>query len=421
MSFRDEPRSARIYVFLVILAGLSFLLLNRPNIPKNYLLIFFFFVGLHVILEQLDVPLPRGNGTVSVSFAIILAVMLIFGPAAAAWANFASLIHIRTLKSFYKMLFNACQFVLSAGIAGHAYIYFGGTYLYRGGTQITTSVPNSLFAVLLAVVVYFFINTFLIMGVISLSQKVSFIGIWLTNFKWSVPNYFATAPLGILIVTVYININWGGVLLLIIPLMVARHTFIMYMDMRNQYLSTIRALTKAIDAKDHYTHGHSERVAQYSVWIGEELRLAEDFLEKLEYLALMHDIGKIGIPEHILNKPSRLSDEEFALVRAHSAIGADIISNIKYIGEHADIVRHHHERMDGQGYPDGLKGDQISLGARIVGVADSFDAMTSERVYTQIRTKQEAVTELRRCCNAQYSQDVVDAFVKVLQRKGELT
>jgi HD-GYP domain-containing protein (c-di-GMP phosphodiesterase class II) len=248
----------------------------------------------------------------------------------------------------------------------------------------------------------------------------SFWGVWLTSFRWAIPNYIATAPLGVLIASVFVGMGIEGVVLLIIPLMVARHTFIMYIDMRNQYTSTIKALTKAIDAKDHYTHGHSERVAQYSVWIGQEMKLQEDFLEKLEYLALMHDIGKIGIPEQILNKPSRLSDEEFDLVRSHCAVGSEIISNIKYIGEHADIVRHHHERVDGRGYPDGLTGDKISLGSKIVCVADAFDAMTSARVYSKPMSKGDAVNELLRCVDTQFCKTVVNAFVKVLQRKGEI-
>ena len=134
----------------------------------------------------------------------------------------------------------------------------------------------------------------------------------------------------------------------------------------------------------------------------------------------IYDIGKIGIPESILNKPSRLSDDEFNLVREHSAVGAEIISNIKFIGDHADIVRHHHERVDGRGYPDGLSGDKVSLGAKIVGVADAYDAMTTERVYRAPMSAQDAVAELQSCCNTQFCGDVVNAFVKVLKRRGEI-
>ena len=417
MSFRDEPLKVKIYVIAVVLCSMLFLVFNITDLGffRNYA--FLFFLVLHVLLEHLDVPLPRNQGYVSVSFATSLAMVLLFGPIPAAVASFATIVHKKTFVHYktklHRMLFNAGQLSLSTGLAGYAYIWFGG--------QIgVVNFPSDILPVLYILLTYFLINTFLVMLVISLSQGMSFWGVWVTSFRWSAPNYIATAPLGILIAAVFLNMGIGGVLLLIIPLMVARHTFIMYMDMRNQYMSTIKALTKAIDAKDHYTHGHSERVAEHVVLIAREMRLPEDFVEKLEYLALMHDIGKIGIPEQILNKPSRLSDEEFDLVRTHSAVGAEIISNIKYIGEYSDIVRHHHERIDGGGYPDKLTGDKMSVGAKIVGVADAFDAMTSERIYSNPRSKKEAVAELQRCCNSHFCQDVVAAFVKVLQRKGEI-
>lgn len=416
MSFKQEPLTIKVYVLSVISVGLLFLFLNIPD--RSLLgLPFLFFIFLHILLEHLDVPLPRGQGFVSVSFATSLAMIILFGPAIAAWGSFATFFHIRAIRQikekFHRILFNATQMALSAGISGYI-------YQFAGGSQGIITMPGDLWPIFLSVFAYFLLNTVLVMIVISLAQKMSFFGVWLTNFRWSAPNYMAISPLGILIASVYLNLGIAGVLLLMIPLMVARHTFIMYMDMRNQYLSTIKALTKAIDAKDHYTHGHSERVAELAVQIGNELGLPEDFLEKLEYIALMHDIGKIGIPESILNKPSRLSDDEFNLVREHSAVGAEIISNIKFIGDHADIVRHHHERVDGRGYPDGLSGDKVSLGAKIVGVADAYDAMTTERVYRAPMSAQDAVAELQSCCNTQFCGDVVNAFVKVLKRRGEI-
>lgn len=416
MSFKEEPWRNKIFIFCVCSAGVLFLFFNLPERSLlNWQILF--FILLHIILEHLDVPLPRGQGFVSVSFVIDLAMILLFGPAIAAWTSFSTLLHFRELsclkKDFHRAFFNASQMVLSAGVAGYV-------YLYTGGTLGQIELPLGILPVIFSVGTYFLINSTLVMTVITLSQGRSFVGVWLTIFRWGVPNYFATSPLGVLIAVVYVNIGMSGVLLLIIPLMVARHTFIMYMDMRNQYLSTIKALTKAIDAKDHYTHGHSERVAQLAVMIGQEMRMPEDFLEKLEYLALMHDIGKIGVPENILNKPSRLSDEEYTLVQGHSAVGADIIKNIKYIGEYADVVRHHHERLDGRGYPDGLRGDKVSLGAGIVGVADAFDAMTTERVYREPVTKLEAANELRRCSGSQFNPDVVAAFIRVMQRMGEI-
>ncbi|HHX73280.1 MAG TPA: HD-GYP domain-containing protein [Firmicutes bacterium] len=414
MSFREETLVVKIYTVIVITAGLLFLFFNRPEY-LDYNLIF--YIVAHIVLDHMEVMLPRESGSVSVSFAIDLALIIIYGPAVAAWAGFSSLIHKRTFKSFnqlfYKMLFNASQLALSAGLAGYVY-----RYLDTSPGQLI--LLDDILPIALSSCFYFLFNSFIVMLAITLSQKLSFWGVWLTTFRWSVPNYFATLPLGVLIAAINNSMGIAGVTLLIIPLIVARHTFLMYMDMRNQYISTIKALTKTIDAKDHYTHGHSERVAKYTVWIGQEMHLQEDLLEDLEYLALMHDIGKIGIPEQILNKPSRLSDEEFQLVRDHAAVGAEILSNIRYIGEHADIVRHHHERVDGRGYPDGLTGDEIPLGAKIIGVADAYDAMTSERIYRRPMSKEEAVQELLRCSNTQFDAMVVEAFIRALRRKGEI-
>jgi putative nucleotidyltransferase with HDIG domain len=412
MSFKQENLATKIYVVLVAMAASAFLAFNIPDsaIP-GWPWAFLFFVALNIVVENLEVPLPREPSTVSVGFAVDMALIVLMGPAAVAWANVSSLINVR--KAFYRKVFNASQLSLSAGVAGYA-------YLYAGGVPGQIRLPGDLFPILVSVVTYFILNTTLMTGVLSLSQRLSMFGIWLTNFRWAVPNCLAVAPLGVLIAAVFDNMGITGVLLLIIPLMLARHTFIMYMDMRKQYLSTIKALTKAIDAKDHYTHGHSERVARYVVMIAREMGLQDDYVEKLEYLALMHDIGKIGIPETILNKPTRLSDEEFDIIRGHAAVGADIISNIRFIGDYADIVRHHHERVDGRGYPDGLTGDQMSVGARIVGVADAFDAMTSQRVYRAPMSMQEAAAELERCTDAQFCRVAVSAFLKALRRKGEI-
>lgn len=416
MSFRQEHPATRIYVVLVVLAAFIFLAFNIPDrAVLGWPLLF--FIVLTVVMDHFDVPLPRPNSTVTVSFAIDLALIMLMGPAVAAWANVSTIVNIRTVrdfrKSYHRMLFNAAQLALSGGTAGYAYLYAGG----RPG-QIR--LPADIIPILAGVAAYFLVNVTLMTGVLSLSQRVSMLGVWLTNFRWAVANCLAVAALGVLIAVVFVNMGIPGVLLLFVPLILARHTFILYMDMRNQYLSTINALTKAIDAKDHYTHAHSGRVARYAVLIAREMALAEDFTEKLEYLALMHDIGKIGIPEHILNKPFQLSDEEFDLVRSHSAVGADIIINIRFIGEYADTVRHHHERMDGRGYPDGLTGDQISVGARIVAAVDAFDAMTSERLYREPTSKQEAAAELLRCADVQFCGRVVEALVKVLRREGEI-
>ncbi len=416
MSYKQEPLIVKIYVLAVVAAALLFLYFNIPDWDKLGLP-FLYIVFLHVVHENMSVPLPKGDGYVSVSFATSLAMIILFGPAAAAWASLPTFFNLKSLKKIeekgHRLVFSVAQAALSSGVAGHVYQCLGGSV---GHFSLTTDIAP----LIVSTVIYFLLNSFFVIAAISMSQKMSFIGVWLINFRWGAPNYLATLPLGILIAVIYINMGIAGVLLLMIPLMVARHTFLLYADMRNQYLGTIKALAKAIDAKDAYTHGHSERVAEFAVLIGKEMKLTEDFIDKLQYVALMHDIGKIGIPDEVLNKPSRLSDSEYELVKDHPAVGAEIIKSIKFFGDQANAVRHHHERMDGCGYPDGIQGSEISLGARIVSVADAFDAMTTKRVYRDPMSVQQAVDELKLCCNTQFCSDVVNAFERALRRKGEI-
>ena len=417
MSFREQPIILKIYILAVIISGIAFLYYFQPNwnsitVLKGVL----FFTALNIASGHLTVPLPKGEGSVSVSFAIELASILIYGPEVGAWVGFFGFITYKALRDFkhysYRILFNCAQGALAAGGAGFA-------YLYLGGVPGALTFPQDIVPIIAACLVYFVINMGAIIIVMSITQGVSMWGMWLVNFRWAVPNYAALAPLGIVITGIYLQIGIPGVFLLILPLFLARHSFIQYMEMRKTYLSTIRALTKAIDAKDHYTHGHSERVAQFTVSIGKAMDLPDDYLEKLEYVALLHDVGKVGISEYILNKPTRLLEEEMAVIREHSSIGADIIKEVRLITDLADVIRYHHERIDGKGYPEGKSGEEIPLGARIVGVADSFDAMTTNRVYRNAMNIEEAVEELKRCSGTQFDPDVVKVFVELIE-KGEL-
>nr|WP_038667239.1 HD-GYP domain-containing protein [Pelosinus sp. UFO1] len=173
----------------------------------------------------------------------------------------------------------------------------------------------------------------------------------------------------------------------------------------------VDALSTALEAKSSYTCGHSERVAELSLLIAQAMGLPLAEQERIHIGAHLHDIGKIGIPDAILNKPGRLTEVEFDTIRQHPEIGGTIVGKIKVFASVADIVRHHHERFDGKGYPDGLGGEQISLGARIVAVADSFDAMTTLRTYRQVFSVQEAIEETKRCRGSQFDPAVVDVLV----------
>ncbi|NLI82492.1 MAG: response regulator [Deltaproteobacteria bacterium] len=193
----------------------------------------------------------------------------------------------------------------------------------------------------------------------------------------------------------------------------------LYESLIGNFYGILRSLVNALEAKDLYTGKHSERVTTYAVMIAREMRCSEAQLETLQTVGYLHDIGKIGIHDSILNKPAPLSREEYELVKKHPVIGESIVAELGLTLEERSIIRHHHERWDGSGYPDGLGGEEIPILARIVAVADAFDAMTSKRAYRGAMGTAEAVRELRRNRNKQFDGDTLDAFIAVMERTEE--
>lgn len=193
----------------------------------------------------------------------------------------------------------------------------------------------------------------------------------------------------------------------------------LYEELQNHFTDTIRALVTAVETKDSNTFGHSDRVTRYVLMIADQFGLENSDLRQLEYLALLHDIGKIGISEEILLKPERLSDQEWSIVKNHSALGGSIIKPIKFLESGEAAIRHHHEWFNGAGYPDGLQGEAIPLFSRIIAVADAFDAMTSERPYRGSMDQKEAVLELKRFSGEQFDPRVVIYFLQALDSSRE--
>jgi HD-GYP domain-containing protein (c-di-GMP phosphodiesterase class II) len=180
--------------------------------------------------------------------------------------------------------------------------------------------------------------------------------------------------------------------------------------------STLGALVGAMEAKDSYTRRHSRRVTDFSVLTAQTMGLGLDLIESIRFAGYLHDIGKIGIKDSVLLKESRLTDEEYEQIKKHPVIGESIIKDLDLTAHERSIIRHHHERWDGRGYPDGLAGEDIALAARIVAVADAFDAMTTNRPYRRSKDRQEAVEELQVCSRTQFDPEVVGAFLNMLAR-----
>jgi putative nucleotidyltransferase with HDIG domain len=186
-------------------------------------------------------------------------------------------------------------------------------------------------------------------------------------------------------------------------------------------LDTVTSLAFAIDAKDHYTRDHSKAVSSLAAQIARQLGLSDTQIEEVRLGGILHDIGKIGVPEAILNKSSRLTTDEYNLMKSHTLLGEKILEPLKskVIEGIRGMVRNHHEMVDGKGYPDGLRGGNIPLGARIITVADCFDTMVSQRLYKPERSVEEAVEELRHCSGTQFDPDLVEAFVRSLEALGD--
>jgi putative nucleotidyltransferase with HDIG domain len=233
----------------------------------------------------------------------------------------------------------------------------------------------------------------------------------------SVGPYFAYGLLGLLMAVLWSVGSGFAAALVLLPLLVARWAFNQYAVQREAYESTIRALVQAVETKDHYTRGHSERVSRASVLIARVLGIREDRVEALRYAGILHDVGKLGVPTRVLQKTGPLSDMEFDSIKRHPRNGTEMVRGIAFLEEAYTGIMHHHERLDGRGYPLGLAGKDIPEFARIIAVADAFDSMTSTRSYRGARDVPAALNELQNCAGTQFDVTMVKALVSALERE----
>lgn len=374
-----------------------------------------FFVAITLLAEALPVDTPYHGISISASFGLIYAALFLFGPAGGAVVASLGTISWADLryKAWYRNLFNLAQLAICAYLAGTVYLRAGGEI----GRMLF---PADILPVVLAFGVHFLLNSTFTTLASSLFNYTSFAAVWRKGVLWNVPSLLVSAPFGALMASVYQGLGVWAVLLFLVPLLVARQSFHLYRQMRNTYVETIHTLAHAIEAKDNYTRGHSERVAVYANAIARRLGLPQNQIDLIYFISLLHDVGKIGIPEQILNKTERLDQTERAEINRHSEIGAGIVREISFLRGGIDVIRYHHERFDGAGYPVGIKGAEIPIGARIIAVADAFDAMTSERVYRHAKTVEQAMEELRLCAGGQFDPEVVGAFTQLLREQPQL-
>ncbi len=385
-----------------------------------------FFLGLSVLVGLQPVRLPRAGGAVTtVGFAVDYSCLLIFGPAVAGLIGLLSETVLLWRSPAVKKLFNQGQVVLAFAGAGLVYQALGGEYVQLLAPRPVSFGEKGL-ALVASGVAYFSISSLLIAVGIALWERRPVGGVWVMSFRWTAPRFLALAPFGLLMAMVYQTPGLGlvAVALFLAPLVGARYAFQGAMEMLAVHRETVWALSNALEAYDPYTRNHSELVTRYSLAMGRELQLPAARMEVLEWACRLHDIGKCRQDwESIIRKPGKPSEAEWEVIRQHPVEGSRLVERMEFLphtaGEVARIVREHHERLDGSGYPDGERGESISLEARVLGVADAFEAMTARRAYKRRRSVEEAIDELQRCAGSQFDPKAVEALVALWQR-GEL-
>ncbi|HUT73913.1 MAG TPA: HD domain-containing phosphohydrolase [Armatimonadota bacterium] len=411
----------RAYLIAVPLLGaalLAWLTIRLAGYPHLKLIEgILFFLVLTIIAAQSPVQLPRG-GIMSMAFAVGYACIIIYGPAVAAWVAVLSTPWLLRKSVWYRITFNAGQYVLTEGLAGLVYQWAGGEFVALSPDPL--SLRHSGAAIILSGLTYALINSFAVAIALALHEKRRLLGTWRVGFGWMGPRYLALAPFGVLMAMVYQlqQLRYVGVALFLLPLFWARYAFKGYMDMREVHQQTVEALTKALEAYDAYTEDHSDHVSELAEKLAVRLGFPETRMEALLFAARLHDIGKF-VMEPVLNKQEKLNEDDWALIKQHPAEGQRIVAAIEVQPGAASIVRATHERPDGSGYPDGLRGGQIDLAASIIAVADAYHAMTSDRAYRRAMPEHSAIAELARGAGTQFESNVVQALIELWQQ-GEL-
>jgi putative nucleotidyltransferase with HDIG domain len=417
---------ARAFVAAIIAVGTIILMVSlRAMIPSpapGWIVL----AAFGTVTGSFMIKLPAIETRFSLSDGLVFTAVLLVGPECAALVAaidaLAASLRFNNRDALFasRTMFNVTAAAVSIWIPGHAFLAAGGAAVATGTDLRTLLLP---LAVLVAG--YSLLNTGAIAVVLALTSRTRVSRVWRENFAWV---WIAHAWSGLVggAIAIYVpNINGYSLVAILLVGAVGYATVQLYVGtveestghlhkLNDLYLATIKALAMAIDAKDQVTHGHIRRVQVYAVGLAKALGVADEpTLKGIEAGALLHDTGKIAVPEYILNKPGRLTAQEYERMKTHVTIGAEILGGIDFPYPVIPYVRHHHENWDGTGYPDRLAGEAIPLGARILSVVDCFDALTSDRPYRRALSTEAALDILRERSGTMYDPAVVDAFVGI--------
>jgi len=415
---RNQSIILKSYTGTIILIGSIFVILGLRDISLVSKPKILFFICISIIIESLRVRV-KNNTAFSISFTIGLTTVFIFKSFVVALIAFITMLvyidrnngksyHLFNSDS-YKRIFNGCAYAVSLACAVMVYNLVETNF--TGLEFFEFNVPGIIATIFTYTVTY----TTIFIGLMCIIDNKSYSDALSENVM-AIINIVALSPLGIIIAIAYTHYGWFAVVMFLGPLLIARYSFKLYIDMRSVFFETIKALSNAMEAKDEYTQGHSYRVAQYAVGIATEMGLRKEIIEKINTAAVLHDIGKIGISDLILNKTDALTEEEFINVRNHPEIGAKILLEVDFLKEVAEIIKYHHERYDGNGYPMKLKGEEIPIESSILSVADAYDAMSSDRAYRQAMNPITAQKIIAKESGKQFDPKVVNSFISYMKK-----
>ncbi len=416
-SWREMDAGARFFIAVVVLCGTTVLTYTVLHGASRDPLKFISYLIIALVASRLKVNLPGITGTMSVNFLFLLLGVLELSFSETMALGCAAVVAQcldRELPAPIQVAFNVCSTALAIAATFTAYRY---PLFHR-----VVGNPSTL--LFLAACVYFVANTVPVAAVISLTERRSLTKIWTECYFWSFPYYLVGAGVAGFMNWLHDFTDWQTSLLILPVVYLIYRSYRLYLgkledekrhveEIADLHMRTIEALALAIEAKDQTTHDHLQRVRIYALEVAKDLQVSPEEREALQAAALLHDIGKLAIPEHIISKPGRLTPEEFEKMKIHPVVGAEILERVRFPYPVVPIVRAHHEKWDGSGYPLGLKGTQIPMGARILAAVDFLDALASDRQYRRALPLEEAMSRLEEESGKSFDPKVV----QVLERR----
>src|SRR6266404_5996558 len=413
-SWRDMTAAPRFFIAVVVLCGTSVLTYSVLHGRSENPLKFFCYLVIALAASRLKVNLPGITGTMSVNFLFLLLGVLELSLSETMALGCAAVVvqcFDRDRPVPLQVAFNVCSTALAIAATFAAYRF---PLFHR-----VIGNPSTL--LFMAACVYFVANTVPVAAVISLTERRSLRRIWADCYFWSFPYYLVGAGVAGMMSWLHDFTDWQTSLLILPVVYLIYRSYRLYLgkledekrhveEIADLHMRTIEALALAIEAKDQTTHDHLQRVRIYALEVAKDLGMKGSDLEALHAAALLHDIGKLAVPEHIIAKPGRLTPEEFEKMKIHTVVGAEILERVRFPYPVVPIVRAHHEKWDGSGYPYGLKGAEIPIGARILSAVDYLDALASDRQYRRAMPLDEVMKRITEESGKSFDPKVVDVL-----------